>query len=147
MDKLLRILPGEYQPTQLYLPSLNPLHITDEGSQLFQNWWKSGGGGVGIWRFLLEQGGKAKCGVCLVFWRFLMVQHREKYWCVYLSFVNKYVLQNNSMNKNEMIGIVIVLIVLIVIIAVSIIQANKKHSPWYFYLSDNVNKQVLKIIS
>ena len=33
------------------------------------------------------------------------------------------------MNKNEMIGIVIVLIVLIVIIAVSIIQANKKHSP------------------
>ena len=33
------------------------------------------------------------------------------------------------MNKNEMIGIVIVLKVLIVIIAVSIIQANKKHSP------------------
>ena len=51
------------------------------------------------------------------------------------------------MNKNEMIGIVIVLIVLIVIMAVSIIQVNKKYSPWYFYLSDNVNKQVLKIIS
>ena len=33
------------------------------------------------------------------------------------------------MNKNEMIGIVIVLIVLIVIMAVSIIQANKKYSP------------------
>ena len=42
-----------------------------------------------------------------------------------------------------MIGI----IVLIVIIAVLNIHANKKISAWYFYLSYNVNKHVLQIIS
>ena len=54
----------------------------------------------------------------------------KKSWCVYLSFVNKYVLQNNCLcddwhcnNFNS---------VNIVIIVVLIIHANKKHSGWYF---------------
>ena len=77
---------------------------------------------------------------------FLEIAHdaayRKKSWCVYLSFVNQHVLQNNCL-KYEMIGIWIVFIVMIVKTAVLIIHANNKNSAWYFYLSYNVNKHVL----
>ena len=47
-----------------------------------------------------------------------------------------------------MIGIVIVLLtVLIVKMAVLTIDANNKNTAWYFYLSYNVDKYVLLIIS
>ena len=44
-------------------------------------------------------------------------------------------------------GLALVLLVLIVIIAVLIILANYKNSAQYFYLSYNVYKHVLQIIS
>ena len=49
------------------------------------------------------------------------MQH-GKSWCVYLSLVNKQVLQNNCL-KIHMTGIVTVFVT-----AVLIIQANNKHS-------------------
>ena len=51
----------------------------------------------------------------------------RKSWCVYLSFLNKHVLQNRCLKKYEMIGILIVLIALVVIIAVLIIHSNNKY--------------------
>lgn len=32
------------------------------------------------------------------FWRLLMMQPEKNLWCVYLSFINKHVLQNNCLN-------------------------------------------------
>ena len=53
-------------------------------------------GGVGVWKSLLEKGG----GICLEIWElsyytevFLKVPHDAPSRCVYLSFVNKHVLQ------------------------------------------------------
>ena len=49
-------------------------------------------------------GGGIEIGVIMRFiimrflWRLLMMQHRKKSGCVYLSFVNKNVLQNNCLN-------------------------------------------------
>ena len=86
-------------------------------------------------------------GVAIFYWGF----SGDSSWCsieknidgFIFPFLTKNVLQNNCLNKYEMIVIAIVLIVLIVIIAVLIIHANNKHSVWYFYLSYNVNKNVL----
>ena len=48
----------------------------------------------------LSRNGGGGCHIILrFFWRFLMMQHRRKSLCVYLSFVNKNVLQNNCVNK------------------------------------------------
>ena len=75
--------------------------------------------------FCVKMGGG--CHIIFTFsWRFL-VMHHKKYWCVYLSFVNKHVLQNNCLNKIEIIGILIVLIMLIVILAVLITHSNNKN--------------------
>ena len=56
------------------------------GVWLFQNWrkWK-----VGKWEKISWK----------IFWRFLVMHHRKKSWCVYLSFVNRHVLQNNCLSK------------------------------------------------
>ena len=70
-----------------------------KGVRILQNWWKQ----MGVWKLLLGKGGKAKWGGCHIIlrflWRFLMMQHGKKFWCVNLSFVNKHVLQNNCLNK------------------------------------------------
>ena len=55
---------------------------------------RQNGGGV-----CLEMGGGG-CHITLrFFWRFLMMHHRKKSLCVYLSFVNKNAQQNNCVNK------------------------------------------------
>ena len=79
------------------------------------------------------------------FWKFLMMQEK-KYWCVYLSFVNKQVLQNNCLNK-KWDGRHCNSFIVLIVIAVLIIHANNKHSAWYFYLYYHVNKHALWIIS
>ena len=60
----------------------------------------------GVWEFLLEKGceeakGGGGCHIILrFFWRFLMIQHKKKKTCcVYLSFVNEHVPENNCLNK------------------------------------------------
>ena len=96
----------------------------------FSKLMEMGGGGGGGLKIFARKGGVRQNGeglsrngggchiILRFFWRFVMIQHRKRSLCVYLSFVN----------KNVLIGIAIVLIVLTVIIAVLIIHANNKHS-------------------
>ena len=90
-------------------PSL-PLISKRRGAQLTRNWWKWG---RGVWKYLIEKRAlRQNEGLCLKmegchiilrsFLRFLMMQHRKKPWCVYLFFVNKYVLQNKCPAKKKM---------------------------------------------
>ena len=116
------------------------------GVQLFQNWWKLGGGGRYLKIFARKGGGKTKwrrfcqemrkwvdCHIILRFLRrFFMMQHRKEI-LLCLSFLClRGCAQNNCLNKiwndwhcnsfNSVDGYN------------SCVHANNKHSAWYFLL-------------
>ena len=117
---------------------------------------KTDGNGGGSKNFAEKEGGRGKAKwegfsrngrFAILYWGFSGDSSwcsKGKKCCVYLSFVNKLVLQNNCWNKtwddwhcNSFNSADIV------IIAVLIIHANNIHCTWYFCLSYNVNKHVL----
>ena len=107
--KLLRMVKQKFRGMVKFILAQCSISILSEntrkptgGVRIFQNWWKWGGGGV--WKFLLEKGGGGLSrNGGLPYWDFSgdssWCSIEKKYWCVYLSFVNKNMLQNNCISK------------------------------------------------